>query len=43
MNKTEDKKKMELIKENRNFILGVTTFFAALILLISLDSIGFYW
>ena len=43
MNKTEIKKKKELIKENRSYILGVSGFFVALFALIWIGSIGFYW
>jgi hypothetical protein len=30
-------------KENRNFIIGVTGFIAALIVMIWLGSLAFYW
>ncbi|GAG99281.1 unnamed protein product [marine sediment metagenome] len=43
MNKTEIKEKKEKRKEKRSEILGVTAFFAALIFIISIGSLGFYW
>ena len=43
MNKTENKKKWDLIKEKKSDILGITSFFAALTFLILIGSLGFYW
>ena len=43
MNKTENKKKWELIKERKSEILGVSGFFAALTFLIWIGSLSFYW
>ena len=43
MNKTEKKKKWELMKEKKSEIIGVTGFFAALTFLIWIGSLGFYW
>jgi hypothetical protein len=43
MNKTEIKKKKELIKENKSTILGLTAFFVAYIFLVWIGSLGFYW
>jgi len=43
MNKTENKKKWELIKEKKSEILGVSAFLGALFFLIWIGSLGFYW
>jgi len=43
MNKTENKKKWELIKENKSTILGLTAFFVAYIFFVWIGSLGFYW
>jgi len=43
MNKTDKKKKWELLKERKSEILGITGFFAALTFLILIGSLGFYW
>ena len=43
MNKTEIKKKWDLIKENKSTILGLAAFVTAYILLVWIGSLGFYW
>jgi len=43
MNKTENKKKWELIKENKSTILGLTAFVIAYVFLVWIGSLSFYW
>jgi len=43
MNKTEIKKKKDLLRKYRSDILGITGFFAALVFIIWIGSLSFYW
>ena len=43
MNKTEKKKKWQLMKEKKSEIIGEIGYLAALTFLIWIGSLGFYW
>ncbi|MFX0009193.1 MAG: hypothetical protein ACFE9R_02655 [Candidatus Hermodarchaeota archaeon] len=43
MSKAEIIKKKDFLKENKGYILGVITFFTALVIFIWFSSLGYYW